>query len=167
MVCFEKTYLNYKIRLVWTEDVYWRLRSVIYPMRESRGRIGGPDPPPSWKITKQYCFLQVAQSFDCATCFLAIYVRINCKITKLPSQHSTLSLHRPANGVLWRAVNGTLIVVFGSSLPSSIKKKTCQSWTPSDKTLWIRACILRTFSILKKSCENGCGYLALISHLIH
>ena len=35
----------------------------------------------------------------------------------------------------WRANDDPHIVVFGSSLPSSIKKKSCQSWTP----FWIRA----------------------------
>ena len=47
----------------------------------------------------------------------------------------------------WRAEDGPLIVVLGSSLPSSTKKKKkkkkknhCQSWTPSDKTFWIRSC---------------------------
>ena len=38
---------------------------------------------------------------------------------------------------VWRADGGPLIVVFGFSLPSSTKKstqKSCQSWTPSDKT---------------------------------
>ena len=32
----------------------------------------------------------------------------------------------------WRADDGPLIEVFGSSLPSSTKK-TCQSWTSSEK----------------------------------
>ena len=42
----------------------------------------------------------------------------------------------------WRADDGLLIVVLGPSLPSSTKKthKNRQSWTPSDKTFWIRAC---------------------------
>ena len=40
---------------------------------------------------------------------------------------------------LW-ADNGPLIVVFGSSLLHQLKKKRCQSWTPTDKTFWIRAC---------------------------
>ena len=43
----------------------------------------------------------------------------------------------------WRADDGPLIVVLGSSLPLQIKKykiKRCQSWTPSDKTFRIRAC---------------------------
>ena len=74
------------------------------------------------------------------------------KITKLPIQHSMLGHHRPRQrnaiqmAFCWRAVKGPLIVVFGSILSSSNykkerKKKHCQSWTPSDKTFWIRACI--------------------------
>ena len=56
----------------------------------------------------------------------------------------------------WRADDGPLIVVLGSSLPSSKKqkkkkqkkknkkqkkKKNVKSWTPSDKTSRIRACL--------------------------
>ena len=46
----------------------------------------------------------------------------------------------------WRADDGPLMVVLGSSLPSSTKKKQkkkkrCQSWIPSDKTFWYRACL--------------------------
>ena len=66
------------------------------------------------------------------------------KISKLPSQHSMLGHHRHASETFrWRAGDGPLIVVLGSSLPSSTKNKTkkrCQSWTPSDKTFWIHAC---------------------------
>ena len=47
----------------------------------------------------------------------------------------------------WRAVDGPLIVVFGSFLSSSLiklkkqqQKKRCQSWTSSGKTFWICAC---------------------------
>ena len=32
------------------------------------------------------------------------------------------------------------------------KKKRCQSWTPSDKTFWIRACFL---SLLRKSKQSA------------
>ena len=46
------------------------------------------------------------------------------------------------NGVCLLVDVGPLMVVFGSSLPSSIKKKNkkqrCQSLTPSGKTFWIR-----------------------------
>ena len=42
----------------------------------------------------------------------------------------------------WRANDGPFIVIFGSSIPSSTKKKQKktrnQIWTPSDKTFWIR-----------------------------
>ena len=54
-----------------------------------------------------------------------------------------LRAKRHLMAVCWRADDGPLIVVLGSSLPSSLKKKRkkrCQSWTHSDKTFWIRAC---------------------------
>ena len=35
----------------------------------------------------------------------------------------------------WRANDGPLIVVIGSSLPSSTKKNRCQSWTPPHSPL--------------------------------
>ena len=38
----------------------------------------------------------------------------------------------------WRAEDGQLIVILGSTLPSSTKKHV--SWIPSDKTFCIRAC---------------------------
>ena len=41
----------------------------------------------------------------------------------------------------WRAYDGLLIMVFGFSLPSSTLKKTYQSWTRPDKTIWIRTCL--------------------------
>ena len=39
----------------------------------------------------------------------------------------------------WRADDGPLIVVLGSLKKRKKKKERCQSWTPSDKTFWIRA----------------------------
>ena len=66
----------------------------------------------------------------------------------------------------WRADDGPLIVVFGSFLPSSNEKinnnnkktkkqkkknKRYQSWTPSDKAVWIRACFVASIhNILKQ-----------------
>ena len=51
------------------------------------------------------------------------------KITKLPSQHSMFGHHRHASetplAFRWRADDGPLIVVLGSSLPSSTKKNVC------------------------------------------
>ena len=76
--------------------------------------------------------------------------------------------HRPASetpfmAFRWRADDDPLLVILGSSLPSSTppppqkkkkkkkkkkaknkqNQKTRQSWTPSDKTFWIRAWIVR------------------------
>ena len=53
------------------------------------------------------------------------------------------------NGVWLVTDDGPLLVVFGSSFPSSTTKKDCQNWTPSDKTLWIPAwhgCSLEAFA---------------------
>ena len=63
------------------------------------------------------------------------------KSTKLSSQHSMLgqSIGLPAKRHLmafrWRADGGPLIVVLRFSHQ---QKKRCQSWTPSDKTFWVR-----------------------------
>ena len=80
-------------------------------MRGSRGRTGGSAPP--WKIAK--------------IVFLVVLVRIAWK-----SQSNQASIQRwaisgmPAKrhwmAFRWRADNGLLIVVFGSSLPSSPKR---------------------------------------------
>ena len=53
------------------------------------------------------------------------------KIAKLPSQHSMEGHHRHANetpimAFRWCADNGPLIVVLGSSIPSSTKKKVVE-----------------------------------------
>ena len=49
-----------------------------------------------------------------------------------------------------------IIVVLGPSLPSSTKKRSKrQSWTPSDKTLWIRAWYMSFFRLRGyKSCST-------------
>ena len=52
------------------------------------------------------------------------------KITKLPSQHSMLG--HIGQCVIW--------IVFPLIKK---KKKSCQSWTPSGKTFWIRAWLLK------------------------
>ena len=49
----------------------------------------------------------------------------------------------------WRADDGPLIVIFGSSLQSPTKK-SCQSWTPSGKTFWICTCIRRYPVLISK-----------------
>ena len=78
-------------------------------------------------------------------------VRIQIQIpwkSQLPSQHSMLSHHRHASetpfngdslaGRWWSAYSGTWI----------LKKKNHQSWTPSDKTFWIRACCVWCFLVV-------------------
>ena len=67
------------------------------------------------------------------------------KITKLPSQHSTMGHYRPASETpfQWRFAGRPIIARFWWSLePLSPKpkQKKYQSWTPSDKIFWIRAC---------------------------
>ena len=66
------------------------------------------------------------------------------KITKLPNQHSTVGHYRPASETpfQWRFAGRPVIFAFGG-LWSLAPLKKCQSWTPSDKTLWIRAWIRR------------------------
>ena len=68
----------------------------------------------------------------------------------------------------WRVDDGPFIVVFGSSLPSSTKtnnNKSFLSWTPSDKTFWIRACgLIRAFVV--RSLESMMTELATCKMLI-
>ena len=93
-------------------------------MRGSRGVGGGAETP--WKITKLYGSL-------------AILVCIAWKITKIPSQHSMFGHHKPAiETFCWRADDGPLLVVFGSTLPP--KNPSELHWTPSDKPFWILTC---------------------------
>ena len=76
---------------------------------------GPPPPPPPEK----------SQNIG----FLAILVWTPRKNTKLPNQHSMLGHHRHASetpikmAFRWRANDGPLMLVFGSYLPSSTKKK--------------------------------------------
>ena len=54
-----------------------------------------------------------------------------------------LGHHRPA--FRWWADDGTLLVVFGSSLPLSshqLKQPKLSELDPSEKNFWIRACVL-------------------------
>ena len=105
-------------------------------MGGSRGGTGDPTPPPPpppWKFAK-------------IKGFLAILAQITWKITKLPSRHSMLGILRPASKMpfKWGFAGGPTMArwswyLFGSS-PLLKKKKSCQSWTPSDKNFWIRVC---------------------------
>ena len=65
---------------------------------------------------------------------LAMLVRIPLNITKLPSQHSMLG---NAISFCCQVDDGSPLVFFESSLPSSIEKN--RQLDPSDKSFWIRA----------------------------
>ena len=108
----------------------------MYHVRIQRGERG-PNPPS--KITKIYGSL-------------ATLVQIPSKIIKLPCQIQCWAIIGTQakcnlNGVSdWRPDDGPLIVVCRSSLPSLTKNTNKQnkhflSWTPSDKTFWIHACV--------------------------
>ena len=94
----------------------------MYRMRGSRrggGGVRGADPPESLKN-------------------IGFHSNIGpdpLKITKLPNHHSMLSHHRhasetPKMAFRWRADDGPLIVVFGSSFLSSTEKKTLSKLDP-------------------------------------
>ena len=95
----------------------------------SRGGTG-PDPLPPWKSQKYSFFSNTGP--------------VPLKIGKLRSQHSILGHNRHRhlshlNGVSlagrWWPAKSCIWII-----PPTIKqKKGCQSWTPSDKTFWIRA----------------------------
>ena len=55
----------------------------------------------------------------------------------------------------WRADDGPLIVVFGSSLYQLKEKKSCQTPTPSDKTSWIRAWVAQGLCWLEVNLKIG------------
>ena len=85
------------------------------------------------------------------------------KITKLPSQIQCWAIIcAPAKRHLrMPGDNGPLIVVNGSSLPSSTKnisKKSRQGWTPSGKTFWIRACWIFGSNVVQQLVGFECVY---------
>ena len=90
------------------------------------------------------------------------------KITKLPIQHSMLDHHRTASETpfKWRFAGGPLMARLWWYLDASPlhqtekkRKKRCQSWTPSYKSFWIRACV-----IWDSLCDNV-TYLIIHSQL--
>ena len=113
--------------------------------------------------------------------FLAILAWIAWNITKLPSQHSLLGNPRPASETPfnWHFVAGLwcpLIVVFVWILsplnPPPLQKtpKKRQSWTPSGKTFWIRACsafkgCLGPAEINTQDCDSKLGALIALPWL--
>ena len=111
----------------------------IVPMGGSRGGTGDPDPPE--KSQKYSVFFsntgpEPLKNQTSIQCWAIIGRQRNAIL---------LGHHRPARETpfKWRFAGGPMmahfLVVFGSSLPHYLKKKRCQSWTPSGKTFWIRA----------------------------
>ena len=105
----------------------------------SRGGTGGPDPPPPMKNHKNIGFS--SNTVPDSLKNRSYQASIQCwGIIGTPVKHHLMAFH-------WRAHDGPLIVVLGSFLPSSTKKKENKnknkkrslSWTPSDKTFWICA----------------------------
>ena len=101
-------------------------------VRGSRGGTGVRTPP---EKSQKYKF------------FFVILVRIPWTITRLPSQHSMLGhlWHISETPSKWRFAGGPMIArlywwYLDPPSPHKLKKKRCQSWTPSDKTFWICAC---------------------------
>ena len=89
-------------------------------MRGSRGRgqkVRTPPPPSPVKYHKNLKFLSNTGPDP-------------LKFLKLPSQHSTLGHRRRLKAFHWRADDGPLLVIFGSSLPYKRRKKRCQKSDP-------------------------------------
>ena len=113
----------------------------------SRGGDRGSGPP--WKITKNIGILSNTGPDP-------------LKITKLPIHHSMLGHHWPASETpfKWRFAGGPLMArlqwYLDPSSPHQTKKtqKNCQSWTPSVKTFWIRACICSNRKVVGKQLKH-------------
>ena len=116
------------------------LHNLYLFMCGSRGGVAGPDPPPG-KVQKYMVSLKL---------FLAILARTPLKSQSYQSSIQCWVLIGPPakrhlNGVSlaghWLPVNSGIWI-----LPPLIKlktkqKKTRQSWTPSDSTSWVPACL--------------------------
>ena len=114
-------------------------------MRIQRGGQGVRTPPPlkisqKYRVSKQYWSGPPGKSQN-------YKASIQCRaIIGPPAKRHFQSAIQMA--FRWRADDGPLIVVSGFFLPlikkkkrnKKERKKRCQSWTPSDKTFWIRAC---------------------------
>ena len=102
-------------------------------MRGSKGGwAGGPDPPPL-KNYKNIGFLSNSGP-DPLKNHNAPEPAFNVGPSSVCQRNNHL------RGISLRADDGPLIVVFGSSHPSSTTlKKEHLSWAPSDKIFWIRA----------------------------
>ena len=76
------------------------------------------------------------------------------KIRKLPSQHS-MSGHYQSSSEMpfkWHFAGGPMMVRKYWHLDPPFPQKSCQSWTPSDKTSWIHAC--SPYFCFARACSN-------------
>ena len=112
-------------------------------MRGSRVGTGGPYTPPPLKYQRNIGFLAILDRIPCNfQNFQSYQASIQCWAnTGPPAKRHLSSSARQGNlmAFRWRAGDGPLLVVFGFSLPLKTLSDV-QSWTPSDKTFWIRAC---------------------------
>ena len=79
---------------------------------------------------------------------LAVLVRNPWKITKLPGEHSMPGHHWHASETpfKWCFAVGPMMARLQWHLdPLRKKQKRCQTWTPSDKTFWVRAWVATKF----------------------
>ena len=113
------------------------------------GGTGGPDPPPPppppLKIHKNIGF---PGNIDADP----------QKITKLPSQHSTVGhyQHAKPNAISmvfrWQADDGQLLVAFWTSLHPINLKKPPKVLDPLWQTFWIRTWVIGVFSLRSRGC---------------
>ena len=103
------------------------------------GQGSGQAPPPPNEKSQKY---RVSQQYW-SGCL---------KNTKLQSKHSMVGKHRPASETpfKWRFAGRPMMarLLWNLDPPSPLqlnKQERCQSWTPSNKTFWIRAWIMRHF----------------------
>ena len=99
-----------------------------------RGLAGGPDPTRPPEKSKIYTRFSSRDTGPDPLKNRSYQASIQCwAIIGTPAKHHLMAFP-------WWSDDCPLIVVLGSSLPHSTKKS--QSRTPTDKTFWIRACII-------------------------
>ena len=110
--------------------------------RIQRGGTGGPDPPPP--PPKNHKNIE----------FLSNTGPDPQEFSKLPSQHSTLGHHRHVSetplikAFRWRADDGPLLVIFGSSLPYKRRKKPLSEFGSRSDPNGIQERMFRQFNHL-------------------
>ena len=115
-----------------TVHVYISKHIITYFTRHARIKRGQRPGPPPMKKHKYIGFLSNSGPDPLK----------NHKATKPAFNVAPSTARQRKMAFRWRADDGPLIVAFGSTLPHQVItiKKRYQSWTPSDKSFWIRAC---------------------------